>query len=138
MKYAAGTSKAAVRKSTEKHEASAPSTSSSHADQMVLEPKIGCIASALRVIGQKWTALIIRDLCSGPKRFGELEKSVGNINPRTLTQRLEALEAYGVVTKETFAEVPPRTVYTLTDKGRDLIPILRSMAAWGNKHHEEC
>jgi DNA-binding HxlR family transcriptional regulator len=103
-----------------------------------IEPQIGCIASALRVIGQKWTALIIRDLCSGPKRFGELEKSVGNINPRTLTQRLEALEAYGVVTKETFAEVPPRTVYTLTDKGHDLIPVLTAMATWGNKHHEEC
>ena len=106
--------------------------------QQNIEPKIGCIASALRVIGQKWTALIIRDLYTGPKRFGELEKSVGGVNPRTLTQRLEALENHGGVTKQTFAEVPPRTVYTLTDKGRDLIPILRSMAAWGNKHHEEC
>jgi DNA-binding HxlR family transcriptional regulator len=43
-----------------------------------------------------------------------------------------------VVTKETFAEVPPRTVYTLTDKGHDLIPVLTAMATWGNKHHEEC
>jgi DNA-binding HxlR family transcriptional regulator len=103
-----------------------------------IEPQIGCIASALRVIGQKWTALIIRDLCGGPKRFSELEKSVGSINPRTLTQRLEALEEHGVITKQTFAEVPPRTEYTLTDKGRDLIPLLRSMAAWGDKYHEEC
>lgn len=103
-----------------------------------IEPQIGCIASALRVIGQKWTALIIRDLYGGPKRFSELEKSVGSINPRTLSQRLEALESHGVITKETFAEVPPRCEYTLTAKGRDLLPILQHMAAWGNKYHEEC
>lgn len=103
-----------------------------------IEPRIGCIAAALRVIGQKWTALIIRDLCTGPKRFGELEKSVGGINPRTLSQRLEALESFGIITKQTFAEVPPRTEYTLTEKGKDLVPILRQMAEWGDKHHEAC
>jgi DNA-binding HxlR family transcriptional regulator len=103
-----------------------------------IEPQIGCIASALRVLGQKWTALIIRDLYTGPKRFGELEKSVGSINPRTLSQRLEALESHGVITKKTYAEVPPRTEYTLTTKGRDLVPILQTMAAWGDKYHEQC
>lgn len=107
-------------------------------DQTPLEPRIGCIAAALRVVGQKWTALIIRDLCSGSKRFGELEKSVAGINPRTLSQRLDALERYGIVTKHIFAEVPPRTEYTLTKKGSDLVPILRQMAAWGDKHHEAC
>ena len=104
----------------------------------VIEPRIGCIAAALRVIGQKWTALIIRDLCTGPKRFGELEKSVSGINPRTLSQRLEALESYGILTKQTFAEVPPRTEYTLTSKGKDLVPILQQMAAWGDRYQEPC
>ncbi|MBL8121628.1 helix-turn-helix transcriptional regulator [Candidatus Saccharibacteria bacterium] len=103
-----------------------------------IEPHIGCIASALTIIGQKWTALLIRDLYTGPKRFSQLEKSVGGINPRTLCQRLEALEEYGIVTKQTFAEVPPRTEYTLTDKGKDLVPILRSMAAWGDKYNQTC
>lgn len=103
-----------------------------------IEPQIGCIASALRVLGQKWTALIIRDLYAAPQRFSQLEKSVAGINPRTLCQRLEALEASGVITKQTFAEVPPHTVYTLTPKGHDLVPILTAMAAWGNKHHEQC
>lgn len=107
-------------------------------NEITIEPRIGCIAAALRVIGQKWTALIIRDLCNGPKRFGELEKSVGGINPRTLSQRLDALEEYGIITKKTYAEVPPRTMYTLSDKGRDLVPILKQMAAWGDKHHEAC
>lgn len=101
-----------------------------------LEPKIGCIAAAMEIIGSKWTALILRDLSTGPKRFGELEKSVGTINPRTLSQRLDDLEVHGIVTKQSFAEVPPRCEYTLTTKGEDLIPVLKQMAAWGNKHYD--
>ncbi len=101
-----------------------------------IEPQVGCIASAMQIIGNKWTALILRDLFSGPKRFCELEKSVGNINPRTLSQRLDDLEEYGIVTKQTFAEVPPRCEYTLTQKGEDLLPILQKMAAWGTKYHQ--
>ncbi|MGC1176872.1 MAG: helix-turn-helix domain-containing protein [Candidatus Saccharimonadales bacterium] len=99
-----------------------------------LEPHIGCIAAAMEIIGNKWTALILRDLFSGPKRFCELEKSVGTINPRTLSQRLDDLEADGIITKQSFAEVPPRTEYTLTQKGHDLRPILKQMAAWGNTY----
>jgi DNA-binding HxlR family transcriptional regulator len=102
--------------------------------QTPLEPKVGCIAAAMQIIGNKWTALILRDLFAGPKRFCELEKSVGGINPRTLSQRLDDLEAGGIITKESFAEVPPRTEYCLTDKGHDLQPILEQMAAWGNKY----
>ncbi len=101
-----------------------------------LEPKVGCIAAAMRIIGNKWTALILRDLFESPKRFCQLERSVGSINPRTLSQRLDDLEAEGIITKQNFAEVPPRIEYTLTPKGRDLQPILRQMAAWGNKHNE--
>ena len=100
-----------------------------------LEPRIGCIASAMDIIGNKWTALILRDLCTGSKRFCELEKSVGGINPRTLSQRLDDLEAHGIITKQAFAEVPPRTEYTLTPKGTDLIPVLEQMAAWGEKYY---
>lgn len=101
----------------------------------IVEPKIGCIASAMEIIGNKWTALILRDLMNGPKRFCELEKSVGNINPRTLSQRLDDLESHGIVTRHVYAEMPPRTEYTLTVKGKDLLPILQQMAAWGNKYH---
>ena len=101
-----------------------------------LEPHIGCIASAMQIIGNKWTALILRDLSTGSKRFSELEKSVGNINPRTLSQRLDDLEEHGIITRQTFAEVPPRCEYTLTEKGRDLIPVLKQMATWGTKYYE--
>lgn len=101
---------------------------------VTLEPHTGCIAAAMEIVGNKWTALILRDLFSGPKRFCELEKSVGSINPRTLSQRLDDLENHGIVTRQSFAEVPPRTEYTLTPKGRDLQPILKQMAAWGTKY----
>ena len=100
-----------------------------------LEPRVGCIASAMEIIGNKWTALILRDLAGGPKRFGELEKSVGSINPRTLSQRLDDLERCGILTKQSFHEVPPRIEYTLTQKGKDLIPVLRQMAEWGTKYY---
>lgn len=101
-----------------------------------LEPKVGCIASAMQIIGNKWTALILRDLATGSKRFGELEKSVGGINPRTLSQRLDDLETHGIVTKQSYAEVPPRIEYTLTEKGEDLVPVLRQMAEWGTKYYD--
>jgi DNA-binding HxlR family transcriptional regulator len=104
-------------------------------DTPVIEKRVGCIAGAMEIIGNKWTALILRDLTTGPKRFTELEKSVGNINPRTLSQRLEDLRNFGIIEKESFAEVPPRCQYSLTKKGEDLIPILRQMAAWGDKYY---
>jgi DNA-binding HxlR family transcriptional regulator len=100
-----------------------------------LESKIGCIASAMEIIGSKWTALILRDLTTGPKRFGELERSLVGISPRTLSQRMDDLEEHGIITKESFAEVPPRCEYTLTDKGHDLLPILKQMAVWGEKYY---
>lgn len=90
----------------------------------------------MEIIGSKWTALILRDLAGGSKRFGELEKSVGDINPRTLSRRLDDLERHGIITKTMFAEVPPRVEYALTDKGKDLVPVLRQMAAWGNKYYD--
>jgi DNA-binding HxlR family transcriptional regulator len=100
-----------------------------------IESKAGCIASAMTIIGNKWTALILRDLVNGPQRFSELEKSVGHINPRTLSQRLDDLEACEIITKKSFAEVPPHIEYSLTPKGHDLVPILQQMATWGEKYH---
>ncbi len=105
------------------------------AELPIIESKVGCIAAAMTIIGSKWTALIIRDLFGGPKRFCQLEKSVGNINPRTLSQRLDDLEKHGVIEKSYISNIPPRTEYCLTEKGYDLIPILKQMAIWGKKHY---
>jgi DNA-binding HxlR family transcriptional regulator len=101
-----------------------------------IEPKVGCIASAMEIIGNKWTALILRDLATGPKRFGELEKSVGSINPRTLSQRLDDLESHDIISKDACSTSPTRPEYCLTQKGKDLIPVLQQMAAWGTKYYQ--
>jgi DNA-binding HxlR family transcriptional regulator len=100
-----------------------------------LESTDGCIASTMEIIGNKWTALIIRDLFSGTKRFCELEKSVGGVNPRTLSKRLMILEENGIICKQSFNEVPPRSQYSLTKKGRDLLPVIQKMSDWGAKYH---
>ncbi len=99
-----------------------------------LEPKAGCIECAAQILGSKWTALILRDLASGPKRFCEFERSLTGISPRTLSQRLDDLEAKDIITKQIHAEVPPRSEYELTRKGHDLLPVLETMAGWGAKY----
>jgi DNA-binding HxlR family transcriptional regulator len=106
-------------------------------DSEPIEPRIGCVAAAMEIIGAKWTSLLIKELTNGPKRFCEFEEAIPKINPRTLSQRLDDLESHGIVTKERFNEVPPRIEYSLTAKGQDLIPVLRAMASWGNKYHQD-
>lgn len=101
-----------------------------------IESKEGCLANALSVLGNKWSALILRDLHSGPKRFSQLERSLVGISPRTLSQRLDDLEDCGIVTKKAYAEVPPRIEYTLTQKGTDIVPTLQQMADWGAKYYK--
>lgn len=112
-----------------------PSKQITQYDSEPIEPRIGCVAAAMEIIGAKWTSLLIKELVSGPKRFCEFEAAIPKINPRTLSQRLDDLESHGIVTKERFSEVPPRTEYSLTPKGQDLIPVLRTMAEWGHKYH---
>lgn len=99
-----------------------------------LESQVGCIAAAAEVIGQKWTALILRDLYSNPKGFCEMERTVEGINPRTLSQRLDELEKHGIIQKQSCGGAPNRCEYHLTSKGIDLVPILRQMAEWGEKY----
>ena len=100
-----------------------------------IESKDGCLASALSVLGNKWSALILRDLTTGPKRFSVLERSLTGISPRTLSQRLDDLERLGIITKKSFAETPPRVEYTITSKGNDFIPALQQLAVWGEKYY---
>lgn len=93
-----------------------------------------CVATAAAIVGSKWTPQIIYALANGVERFCELQKEAGGINPRTLSARLDELAQQGIVAKRSFAEVPPRVEYTLTPKGRDLLPILECMVNWGEKY----
>ncbi len=83
------------------------------------------------VICGKWTILVIRDLADGRTRFGELQRSLDGISPRTLSLRLRALEEQGVVERHTYSEVPPRVDYSLTAKGEALLPLIEDMRAYG-------
>src|SRR3954451_6819854 len=85
------------------------------------------------IICGKWTLLLIRDLAEGHSRFSELERSLSGISPRTLSLRLRALEEAGIVERHTYPEVPPRVEYALTDKGRDLLPIIEDMRTYGKR-----
>jgi len=80
-----------------------------------------------RLLGSKWTILIVRELAQAPKRFSQLQTSLRGISPRTLAERLRWLEAEGIVSRTTFAEVPPRVEYSLTPKGQGLRPVLTAM-----------
>jgi DNA-binding HxlR family transcriptional regulator len=76
---------------------------------------------------------VIRDLAERRARFGELERSLEGISPRTLSLRLRALEEEGIVERRTFPEVPPRVEYALTEKGRALVPLIESMRLYGRE-----
>lgn len=93
-----------------------------------------CVATAAGIVGSKWMPQIIYALAHGVDRFCELQKEAGGINPRTLSARLDDLELAGIIAKSSFAEVPPRVEYRLTQKGRDLLPIIDRMAEWGDKY----
>ena len=92
------------------------------------------VETTLTLIGDKWKVLILRDLMTGTKRFGELKKSVGNVSQKVLTVQLRAMEANGLVHRKVYAEVPPRVEYSLTDLGRSLKPILDAMWSWGENY----
>ena len=89
------------------------------------------IEKTLQVTGSKWTVLIIRELMGGVRRFGELEKSLTGISPRTLSLRLGNMEEHNIIDRKVFAEVPPRVEYKLTALGKSLEPVLKTMHNWG-------
>ena len=86
------------------------------------------VCATADIVCGKWTILVIRDLADGRTRFCELERSLAGISPRTLSLRLRALEEEGIVERHTFPEVPPRVEYSLTEKGRALLPAHRGHA----------
>jgi DNA-binding HxlR family transcriptional regulator len=91
------------------------------------------VCATADIICGKWTILVIRDLAESNARFCELERSLEGISPRTLSLRLRALEEQGVVARQTFAEVPPRVEYSLTSKGRALVPLIEGMRTYGRE-----
>ena len=96
------------------------------------------VCATADIVCGKWTILVIRDLAAGNTRFCELERSLEGISPRTLSLRLRALEEEGIVERQTFPEVPPRVEYSLTAKGRALLPLIEDMRSFGREWLGAC
>jgi DNA-binding HxlR family transcriptional regulator len=82
-------------------------------------------------VGDKWTLLIVRDLAGGPRRFVELQRVLPGISTEQLRSRLNRMVADGLLTRQRYREVPPRVDYELTDRARDLLPVVGALARWG-------
>ena len=92
------------------------------------------VATTINLIGNKWKLLIIGELLASTRRFGELRKNLEGISQRVLTQNLRELENDGLIKRKVYAEVPPRVEYSLNELGRSLLPIISTMADWGNNY----
>ena len=95
------------------------------------------VETTLMLIGDKWKVLILRDLMPGTKRFGELKKSIGSVSQKVLTAQLRDMEEKGLVSRQVYAQVPPRVAYSLTELGRSLKPILDAMWNWGTEYKSQ-
>ena len=95
---------------------------------------VGCVKAATEILGDKWTPQLLRFFINEEAvRFCQLQELVGGINPRTLSARLDSLEAAGIIQKTT-SSTSTRCEYHLTQKGYDLLPILRDMETWSEKY----
>jgi DNA-binding HxlR family transcriptional regulator len=90
--------------------------------------------TALTILGDKWSALIILCAFEHPARFVDIQKYAKGISPRTLTQRLHMLESAGMITRHEYKEFPPRTEYSITQKTHDLKNAMLEMKKWAQKY----
>lgn len=106
-------------------------------DSMVkqVEKYGGCpVSSALKIIGGKWKPLILYFISVDVNRFGQLQKMIPDCSKRMMTKQLRELEKDGLLSRKVFAEVPPKVIYSLTEKGETLRPIFKELSKWGIKN----
>ena len=95
----------------------------------------GCPVSAtLKIIGGKWKPLILYFISVDVNRFGLLQRMIPGCSKRMMTAHLRELERDGIIDRKVFAEVPPKVIYSLTDRGETLRPIFRELSKWGKEH----
>ncbi|MEM9464648.1 MAG: helix-turn-helix domain-containing protein [Actinomycetota bacterium] len=92
------------------------------------------VTYCLGVIGGKWKPIILHLIVNDVNRFGVLQRNIEGISKQMLTRQLRELEADEVIDRHVYAEVPPRVEYTLTTKGRSLLPVIGAMRDWGQAH----
>ncbi|MBI4212724.1 MAG: helix-turn-helix transcriptional regulator [Chloroflexi bacterium] len=91
------------------------------------------IAEAAKLLGDKWTLIVLRNLADGTSRFTELERCGEGVSPSVLSSRLRELEARGIIIRTSYNEIPPRVQYDLTDKGRDALQVVEALRIYGTK-----
>jgi DNA-binding HxlR family transcriptional regulator len=100
------------------------------------------VANAARLLGDRWTLVLLRDLASGAARFSDLSDMSGGISPRTLVDRLREMERQGLIERESFREIPPRVQYSLTNKGYAALPVIEALrefgTTWLSPEEQEC
>jgi len=92
--------------------------------------------AAIAVMGGKWKGLILFALGDGPLRFGELRRAVSGISERMLILQLREMETSGLLSRESYHQVPPKVEYSLTEFGRSLNEVLAPLGEWGEQHLE--
>ena len=95
------------------------------------------IKCALQILGDKYSALLIRLMHDKPQRFKDFEEAIPEISPRTLSHRLSMLEENGIIEKNACPDSPGRCQYELSEAGKDLDAVLHSMAEWSKKHIQQ-
>ena len=88
---------------------------------------------AMQFLGKRWTGLILAALMEGPQRFCEMTTAVEGLSDRVLSDRLRELEVEGIVERVVYPQIPVRVEYRLTEKGRDLQPVVMAIYAWAEK-----
>lgn len=92
------------------------------------------VARTLDIVGERWTILVLRDLfLHGPRRFQDFQESLIGVAPNTLSARLKAMEAHGLIARRLYSEHPPRLEYHLTERGKSLGPVLKALREWGRR-----
>jgi DNA-binding HxlR family transcriptional regulator len=95
------------------------------------------VETALMMMGDRWKILIVRNLLTGTKRFGELKKGLDGISQKVLTDHLRIMEENGLVNRKVYAEVPPKVEYSLTELGKSLKPIHDALWKWGEQFQKK-
>ena len=91
-------------------------------------------ATAQKIFTGKWAILIIHHLCERTLRFGELQRRIPGITQAAITKQHRTLEEFGMIHRYVYPEVPPKVEYSLTDIGREFIPVLDQFDSFGNKY----
>jgi DNA-binding HxlR family transcriptional regulator len=106
-------------------------------DESAFERSCCPITNGLDVFGDRWTLLIIRDLMLGKRRYQDLISSPENIASNILADRLKKLQIAGLIHRRAYQQNPARYEYILTEKGKDLKPVLEAIIGWGKKHYPD-